>query len=182
MVCNHLLPYKERQECMVPSKVLLRLANFLCGHECPCENWSAAPGCGALLLLRASPRSRKRQTTAPTPARLFLPRAAPRLRCQRRLSVLSTGCDHYVCIVPCRRHKRRERAEAQRPRGTAGDPETVWYPVKFFAKLFFKKAGKAGAEGGKVWYTDTKTASEIKRCSYENSSPRFHSCRQIPCR
>ena len=129
---------------MVPIKVLLRLANFLCGHECPCENWSATPGCGALLLLRASPHSRKRQTTAPTPARLFLPRAAPRLRCQRRLPVSSTGCNHYVCIVPCRRHKRRERAGAQRLRGSVGDPETVWYPLKFFAKLFFKKAGKSG--------------------------------------
>ena len=47
-----------------------------------------------------------------------------------------------VCIVPCRRHKRRERAGAERPRGSAGDPETVWYPMKLFARLFHEKAGK----------------------------------------
>ena len=58
-----------------------------------------------------------------------------------------------VCIVPCRRHKRRKRAEAERPRGSVGDPETVWYPVKFFAKLFFKKAKKAGLyKGGIIVY------------------------------
>ena len=43
----------------------------------PCENWSAAP---------STPRCIVRWTRfgvlAPTPARLFLPQAAPRLRCQ----------------------------------------------------------------------------------------------------
>src|SRR5699024_2679831 len=50
-----------------------------------CKNRSAAPGCGALLLLRASPRPRKRQTAAPAPPRLFRPLDAARLRSQPRL-------------------------------------------------------------------------------------------------
>ena len=48
---------------------------------------SAACGgsCGALLLLRASLRPRKRQTAAPAPLRLFLPQAAPQLRSPARV-------------------------------------------------------------------------------------------------
>ena len=57
----------------------------------PCENWSAAPDCGALLLLRTSSRPCKRQTAAPAPPRLFLPQAAPRLRSQPQLPVSSAG-------------------------------------------------------------------------------------------
>ena len=41
---------------------------------------SLPPGCGALFLLRAAQRPRKKQTAAPAPPRLFLPQAAPRLR------------------------------------------------------------------------------------------------------
>src|SRR5699024_2486941 len=48
---------------------------------------SAACGgsCGALLLLRALLRPRKRQTAAPAPLRLFLPQAAPQLRSPPRV-------------------------------------------------------------------------------------------------
>ena len=45
----------------------------------------AGHGCGALLLLRASLRPRKRQTAAPAPLRLFLPQAAPQLRSPARV-------------------------------------------------------------------------------------------------
>src|SRR5699024_5921433 len=52
---------------------------------------SAAPGCGALLLLRAPQRPHKRQTAAPALLRLFRPQDAPQLRSQRRLAASSTG-------------------------------------------------------------------------------------------
>ena len=47
-----------------------------------------------------------------------------------------------VRIVPERSSERNERARAERPRGSVGDPESVWYPVKLFARLFHEKAGK----------------------------------------
>ena len=47
------------------------------------------------------------------------------------LRVRKSGYE-VVCIVPERSSERRERAEAQRPRGSAGDPESVWYTVKLF--------------------------------------------------
>ncbi|WP_143405398.1 hypothetical protein [Faecalibacterium sp. An122] len=45
-----------------------------------------------------------------------------------------------VCIVPCRRHKRRERAGTERLRGAVGDPETGWYTVKSFLDTFSRKS------------------------------------------
>ena len=42
-------------------------------------------GCGALLLLRASLRPRKRQTAAPAPLRLFHPQDVPQLRSPARV-------------------------------------------------------------------------------------------------
>ena len=101
---------------------LLRLANFPGGHECPCENWSAAPGCGTLLLLRASQRSRKRQTAAPAPPRLFLPQAAPRLRSQRRLPVSSTGRSRRRCLASYRAAGPNVTNEPER-KGSAELPE-----------------------------------------------------------
>ena len=43
----------------------------------PCENWSAAPSTPHCIV-----RWTRFGVLAPTPARLFLPQAAPRLRCQ----------------------------------------------------------------------------------------------------
>ena len=78
-----------------------------------CENRSAAPGCGALLLLRASPRPRKRQTAAPAPPRLFRPLDAARLRSQPRLR----------CFVHWTRSARLQRFQRfQRFHGTPRNP------------------------------------------------------------
>ena len=76
----------------------LALSRFLRRGAVPaCKNRSAAPGCGALLLLRASQRPRKRQTAAPALLRLFRPLDAPQLRSQRRLPASSTGRGRRRC-------------------------------------------------------------------------------------
>ena len=62
-----------------------------------CKNWSAAPGCGALLLLRPSRRACKRQTAAPAPLRLLRPQDAAQLRSHSRLPVSSAGRGRRSC-------------------------------------------------------------------------------------
>ena len=77
---------------------LLRLADFCGAGSAPaCKNRSAAPGCGALLLLRPSRRACKRQTAAPAPLRLLRPQDAAQLRSHSRLPVSSAGRGRRSC-------------------------------------------------------------------------------------
>ena len=72
-----LIAPKQKNFCVTKDRVPLRGSAV---RLAPALLLSKPPGCGALLLLRASPRPRKRQTAAPAPLRLFLPLAAPQLR------------------------------------------------------------------------------------------------------
>ncbi len=76
----------------------LALSRFLRRGAVPaCKNRSAAPGCSTLFLLRASQRTRKKQTAAPAPLRLFRPQGAPQLRSHSQLPVSSTGRGRCSC-------------------------------------------------------------------------------------
>ena len=58
----------------------LTFLSFLSFQACLALSGPAGRGCGALFLLRPSPRACKKQTAAPAPLRLSRPLDAPQLR------------------------------------------------------------------------------------------------------
>src|SRR5699024_6973945 len=84
-----LIAPKQKNFCVTKDRVPLRGSAV---RLAPALFVSKPPGCGALLLLRASPRPRKRQTAAPAPLRLFLPQAAPQLRSPPPIAVPPAPC------------------------------------------------------------------------------------------
>ena len=131
IVCNPHKHYKERPECMVPSET-----------SCAWPIFAARRGEQKLMIpvkVSIVPRHRQLRRAHPVDeAARRSWRRAPFFTKARRLPRK---------MVKRKRSRRRERAEAKRPRGSVGDPETSWYPVKFFLPSFSFKKKKVSRPG-----------------------------------